>query len=583
MRRFLPSIAGGLVAFVVIGVATGSAAGLVAPLLVAAPVGGAVAWWRGRRGAQAETTWGRSAPFAFVPAAANGGAPRSAVILALGRVESRELLASASYGIGIGFALLVVVLFGFAWSDDFGGDLPRFIQLLAIFVHPLVGMSIVASFRGRTRGRRDGVEELFVTCPASDATRTAGHLVTAGLAVVVLVGSVALLVGAVMSRAAVVHGDVGGQEVAAVLAVVVLGVGGVAAGVALARHLPWLLTPIVAVIGIGFLSAELATFGDRSTDAVRQLSTWLGDTDHDVRFAAPHWWAHVLWLLGLTAVVALLAIIRDERRRWPAAALAASLVGTAVAGWAATRPIDGDDAVRIAAMLADPPSGQDCVERGAIRICTFAEDVALRDLVADEIAPVVAAVPGDIAPRTIRDAADLDRRHLDPEVAALLSPPRLEPDLLPIEFSGTDDALAAARVWVALGATGSIERPRPGATVDLRGQARGVLSLWLATRGASAGTTEGLTSFDPDPQEGEPEHRPWPDPCYAGPAPVRWAGSDVVAARLLTQLPESEVMTVVASDWSRFVDPATATDDLLTAVGLAPLGPFQGSTRVGEC
>jgi hypothetical protein len=585
VRRFLPTLAGATAAFtLVLAVGGAGGGGLGYPVLVVGlGVGGLVS----RRRAGGETGWGPDETFAFRPAAARTAGGPVAVISALGRVEARELGASASFGVGLGFAGLVVVLFGFTWSDDFGGDVPRYTQMLGIMVHPLVGLTVLGAFRARTRGWREGVEELFATCPASEATRTAGHLATAWLPAAAALATALVLLFAITSRSPLVFGDVGLRQVADVVVVVVLAVGGVALGVLLARLLPWTLVPVIAVIAIGFGSARLATNG-RSSNAVRQLSTWLGDPELDPRFTAPHWAARLVWLVALVAIVVALVALREVRRPATAVALGSSVLLALASLWAVTRPISDAAAERIAAMVADPRGTQDCRAVGSVTVCAFEAEHALRDLYVDEVAPVVAAAPADFGPVVIRYAADLDRIELDPKVLALLPAAEAEPGLVPVEMIAVDQALQGARIWVGLAAAG-VDGLGGGTVVDLHGQARGALALWFATRGADAGATADLTGVEPAPSAEEldqgidPSSRPWPDPCDAGPAPVVWGVSDVQAARALTELPDEVVHGAIDGDWERFTDPATTTDELLVAVGLEPIGRSSARTFPGGC
>jgi hypothetical protein len=395
--------------------------------------------------------------------------------------------------------------------------------------------------------------------------------------------TVGLLLACILTRSSVVVGDFGAQQAANVLVVVVLVTGGVALGVLLARVLPWTLVPIVTLVALGFGSARLASTGTAS-NPIRQLSTWLGESSQlDVRFTAPHWLAHVLWLVALTAVVAVLAILRDDRRPVVVVGLVLAVGAAALSGWAATRPIARADAARIAAMLADPQAAQDCDVVGPVTVCTFEPERELRERYLEEVAPVVAVVPADFAPVVFRWGVDVDRRHLDPEVSALLPSPVSEPGLVPFDLTAVDDAYDGARAWVGLGAVGVLDAYREGVTIDLLGEARGVIALWLATRGADADSVHGLTDFERDPAPGEAEHRPWPDPCYAGEAPVRWSEGDVLAARALTELPEPEVAAVLAEGWDRYLDPATTTEELLDAFGLEPAGDQRRATRAIEC
>jgi hypothetical protein len=55
---------------------------------------------------------------------------------------------------------------------------------------------------------------------------------------------------------------------------------------------------------------------------------------------------------------------------------------------------------------------------------------------------------------------------------------------------------------------------------------------------------------------------------------VVWSPQDRSAARTVLALPETQVARVVTDGWSRWSDPRTGTDELLAALGLPAVGPF---------
>jgi hypothetical protein len=348
--------------------------------------------------------------------------------------------------------------------------------------------------------------------------------------------------------------------------------------VALARWLPWTIVPIAAVIGIGFATAELATRGTRTTEPSRQLSLWLGDPDLDVRLTAPHWLAHTGWVVALVAVVAVLAILHDRRSARVVGAGAVAISVALASAVVATRPIDASDARRIATLLTDP-AALDCIDADGLDVCTFPADDDLRRALAAAAAPVAAAAPdGALDGWQVRQTAATDWTQLDPEVVAIAGNPPDDDGILPIEFTGHPLALEGLRLWTGLAATGVFDDHwAPGATKSLRGQARGVLALWLATRAADRESQLDLTSIGTPTRNPRDAGRPWPDACFAGVTPVTWAETDVAAARALLTVPDAEVQRVVHRDWSRFLDRDTTTDDLLAALGLPAVG-LEGST-----
>ncbi len=556
------------------GIEAAAPARLVAIAVVVAGVRLIVGWWSKRR--SVPQSWTGVGSLAFAPAAPHEPATPKQVAIALSTAEARELAVSASFGVGLGFCVVMLVLFGFAWAPDWGGNLPRSMELYPIYTHPLAGMIVIAAHRARTRSRRDDTQELFDTCPTDQATRTTGHLLVAwvpGAATLVFLG---LLVGLSHRNYTTIYGSVGARQVAALVGAAVLTVGATALGVALARWTPWILAPLVAIIAIGFASVRLATAGHSPTAPVRQLSTWFGEPTVDLRFTAPHWVAHHLWIIALVVLVICLARARDHRGpRLVSVAVVGAVVALASAVLA-TRPIDTADATRIATMLNNLPDHQVCEVAVTVPVCVFRGDRALARHLAEEMTAVIAAAPaGAVDGWTVRYALDVKVAHLDPEVRSLLRSFPPAERLIPISAVAHRDADEGARLWTALTAVGL--HGAPG--MNVRGQARGVVALWLATRDLPESQARDMTSIGPPFEEWHPDRqRPWPDPCFAGPTPVRWAETDLEAARRVHALPEPVVRGVVHAQWARLLDPATTTDDLLAALGVEPLGAPRGST-----
>lgn len=589
MRRLGPllaGVAGALLLVSMLGGLGAGGAGALAGLLL----GAGITWlgwsWFSRRRPAAPGGWSQVSPVAFRPAAGHAAASPGGVALALSRVEARELTSSAAVGLGIGFSALVMYMFGYLWSADYHGGLVGLFELHPIYVHPLAGLVVLAAHRSRTRSVRDGTEELFESCPTSQATRTLGHLLTgwvpAVIAGIFLTATTLLFTQGVTF----VYGHVGARQVGGLLGAVVLCIGATVLGVALARWAPWTLVPVVAVIAIGFSTTRLATAGDRLTEPLRQLSTWLNDPDRNQRFTAPHWLAHHLWILALVGVVGALALLRDRRRPGVIAAGALFAIAACASAVAATRPIDASDARRIAALIDEPAAHQRCVDAAGLAVCAYAGDGALADHFATEVAPVAAAAPpGTLDGWAVRHGWDVELNELDPEVRRLLRSDPSDRQVIPIQLVGDPAAAQGARFWVALTAVGITRDTRDGSTLDLSDQARGVIVFWLATRGVDADTAAAMTSYEENPGAASSDSSlPWPDNCYAGPSPVTWALTDLDAARLLIAAPESAIAQLLDTQWEHFIDPSTSTDELLDAAGLAPVAPREGSTREAlEC
>jgi hypothetical protein len=524
-----------------------------------------------------QTGWSPPGRFEFVPAAGRPAASQWAVSGALSRVEARWLLpGSVAFGVGIGFCILEIVLFGVVFARDHGGEIASLVELLPILIHPLAGMTVLAVYRARTRARRDGLDELFAACPTTAHTRNLGHLRTAWVPTIAAVAFAGILLTTYASTTDVHWGPTGPRQIAHVLGCGVLALGAVALGVAVARWAPWTLAPVIAVVAIGIASVNISTSGDRATDPSRQLSTWLTQADVAVRFTSTHWSAHYVWIVLLVAMTVVVALVRDSRRRVHlGVAFAALAVAAVAAAFIATRPVPTSEARRIAALLAQPAEHQTCVDAG-IPVCAYAGDEALAKAYASAIRPVVAATPHiAIDGIALRQGADVDLEMLDPAIAARVPPDpwRGVPRLKMIAVS---DAYDGARLHTALRFVGITDDDTNDEPIDVSGQARGVVAIWLATRGLDVQHATRLASVQ-STSNGAPIG-PWPDACFAGPAPVLWALTDLAAARQLIAADETTVRAVVHDRWAALVDPDTSTDALLDALGLAPLGPPSGRT-----
>jgi hypothetical protein len=107
----------------------------------------------------------------------------------------------------------------------------------------------------------------------------------------------------------------------------------------------------------------------------------------------------------------------------------------------------------------------------------------------------------------------------------------------------------------------------------IAGQARGVVALWLATRGADAGAVRSATNSDHAGSADAFERGSLEFGACSLP-PVVWSAQDLAAARAVVALPATQVAGVVTAGWARWSDPRTGTDELLTALGLPAVGPF---------
>lgn len=501
-----------------------------------------------------------------------------AVAMALGRVEGRQFTNSAWFAGGIAFCLLMLLLFGFVWAGENAGAWQEFVELLPWFAHPMVGMVVLAAYRATTRASRDGADELFDTCPADPGTRTAGFLLSAAVPVATLGVFLAVLAIAVAFRAPLLQGSLGADSVAVVLGVLVLGAGGVALGVALGRWVRFGLAPVVAVVLIGFVATAVINgsvphdwkpFGQLSTaPPVSSLSPVFADK-------AAFW--HLLWLIGLTALVGVVALARHRRDRTVAVAAAATVAVVLAAGFGATGPMPAASAARIADRVASPERHQVCAATdGPVDVCVYRFHRELLGRVIDAVGPTAAALPAGMPRLTLRQVFDDHPGDLAPEVRRRLTGTDLGRPAgeVALGFGYLDTELIEGPAFsLALAGLGLPYEPaeelRP---MVIAGQARGVVAMWLATRAPDAAALAAATSVDR--WSADPVDRRLHDSHECSNPPVVWSPQDRAAARTVLALPATQVAQVVSDGWSRWSDPSTGTDELLAALGLPAVGPF---------
>jgi hypothetical protein len=582
LRRLAPLTGGAALALAFGALMMGGAGSDGAPVwLFVAPVvvltAGTLALAR-RSPVTADGRWTGSAAQAAAPTADDrrGVASAAAVARALGRVEARELSRSPWFGVGVGFCVLLLALFGFAFAGENTGTWDGQLQLSSWLALPLVGMVVLAVHRAVTRAARDRADELFDTCPTLPATRTAGLLCSAPLPMAILVGFLVVLGLAVDANGAHLYGPIGADSVADVAAAVVLGAGGVALGVALGRWVRFGLAPVAAVVAIGIAGIQLNTIGGKGRNPFVPLSTHPAVDGTPPMFTdRPVWW-HLGWIVGLTALVGVAAFARHRRDRPVFIAGTVAVAVALTAGIGATRPLPTAAASRIAAAVARPEADQQCTVTGPVEICVFPTYRGALQDVTDRVAPIAAVLPVGAGRFTLRQVYDRNLDELPPEVHRLLTDADLErpDDEVPLGFEGQLVELAGTDL--ALSVVGlPVEPDDDLLPTVVAGQARGVVALWLATRGLDPDAAAAAsTAADPGSADafarGSVEDVE--DPCNA-PAVV-WSGQDLTAARAVLALPDEDVARVVGDGWGRWIDPRVGTDELLAALGLDPVGPF---------
>jgi hypothetical protein len=375
------------------------------------------------------------------------------------------------------------------------------------------------------------------------------------------------------------------------LSAVILGAGGIALGVALAQWWRWGLGGIVAVVAVGFASGRLGSIGEPHWSSVRELATWTPASPYSGIFTSrPVWW-HAGWLLALVGMVAAIAIATHRRDRGVLVAGVACAVAAATCGIVATRPLSAAAAERIAGLVAHPTDHDTCIaarDDRRVLVCVYEQYPDFGRRVADDVRPIAEALPAATPIIRFQQVFDGKVSSLPVEVARLLpnGAARAAPAL---GFSHDPGSLAGNRFLVAAAAVGlPSTKPADKRPYVAAGQARGVVALWLATRGlsdrAALRLTRGRTDANGSPGTGPPDAfdrgYAWPDDCGGG-APVVWSAQDLTAAHMLLALPDRDVLRVVHGDWVRWTSSSTSTDDLLAALGRPAVGPFDRfETRV---
>jgi hypothetical protein len=588
--RFLGRVVGSVAAITaVIAVLVAGLIGFGGGLLLVVPVGlvigGALLF---RRSRTMEIGWsGPTAIITSTPGLPLAPAERSAptrrgrlgVAGSLARVEARELVASPWFQVGIALWLVIVLMFGILFVDDINRSWLEFFGIATLFCHPFAAFAIVAAHRNRSRSRRDHCDEMFDACPADADARTLGHLVTAWVGALVEVCFILLLAGLVAARSSHSYGPLGGYVLAALLACAVIGAGAIALGVTLGRWAPWGLVPFVAVVAVGVASGNINGIGEPAFSTDRMLATLVATTGIDPIFIPTLWWERFAWLAAISVIVAALGLVGGRSTRVATALLGGAALVAIVSAVLIVRPAT-NDADRIAGLVADPLAHSNCVPAGrTVELCAFEGYEGLAEETAVALGPVVAAVPDGV----LRDVMFLTYyeqglERLPSEVQEALDNRAVQvPDgVLRLRYNAHPENFEAARLRLAARAVGLPTDVGDGeASTMVDGQARGVIVLWLATRGLDARQRDRLVTAGDliEPASATDRGSIWPGLCYEENAVLQWSPTDLESARVLFALPDDHVDRVLTERWAGLTAPDAKTDDLLAAVGARPLGP----------
>ena len=519
------------------------------------------------------------------------------VVRPLMRAEARFFLRHPAFLIGVLATPLMLVA---ATSDE--SSWHRLAPGIALAIVPLGWATIVTTTLLTLRARRSGANELLASAPAPQPVRSAALLLTG-----VPAAAVAAVIAAAWVALLFVLKDTSGSVVVADVATGVLIVAGaVTVGVSVARFLPRPVFGFAAAIAVMFIQArffELDAWPWYRTEAEPERflaflaePTSVGTAVLEVR---PSGW-HLLYLIGLIAVMACVALSRDHppRRFAPIAVTAVAVV--AVTGWLQLRPPSDARLATMVSYVTEPERHQECTTFKVTTYCAYPEQ---RDRVEDwraRVTAVRALLPGSAASRPLRVSDRvptlvgnsgcspmpfLDALH--PLVAEAVTAEAVWPadgdvhpgtNTFPCSNRSSHELFTA--VQVGLWAVGLPPSPH---SHDVRcagaGQARSVIALWLG----AAATPKGAASLREIADEhagGTVSFADWSEPPMWG---TTFATADVQLAIGLLEQPQQRVRDTLAGAWDRLLSPETPSSELAAQFGTPTKGAPLEQASVARC
>lgn len=360
-----------------------------------------------------------------------------------------------------------------------------------------------------------------------------------------------------------------------VIACVLLPIGATALGVLLGRRFPAQIVPIIALAVIAIVNLE---FWDEP-DGRGWLATGLPSPANDLVYMDPPNLGRLAWLVGLVVIVAAAAVtVRGGR----VSTVTLSCGAAAAIGGIVLTALGPSDvtAQRLADYVLLDDRTTECTDISrSVEVCVPEPYRQHGTSLAAWVAPVAAAVPiQQTEPiRMWLLAADIER--LQSAVRERIDPTPLPPNVIALPFGHHEGHLATARFGIAAATVGIPVEPDAPQNVLVDGEARGVVMLWLvANELDERGVDRLLTPQDSRTGASYRGHL-WPGICEAD---VQWSPQDVEAAHAVLALDRTVVAEVLASNWERWVDPATPTNDLLIALGAPPVGPPEPIEPLGD-
>jgi hypothetical protein len=509
---------------------------------------------------------------------------RWSVVAPLARVETRRLLLHPAFITGMVITPLLLLL---ATARDAGDDWIRVSQGIALGLAPFGWFVIAATQLLTTRPSRTGADSLLSSLPAPQPTRTAAVLATMGGSVAVAgLFAIANVLFLLLIEDRVI---VGSPDIGEIATGVMLAAGAVTVGVAIGRFLPHPLFAVGGAIAVILIQARFL-----------EPTTWPWNTDEasPVRFFGflaentsarpeleyrPAAW-HLVYLVGLTAVMVVVGLARNGVTRPLAGALAGAVGCAALGGWMQAHPAPAGRVAEMVRFLEAPAAHQKCEERTSGRYCVFdrrADFLAQWDARATDLLALVPRAPGRlvVAERVPTIVGNKNctpipfTDSLIPAVAHNLDPERVwsadhavhpGSDYLPCSSTSVHGLFFAVQVgsW----AVGLPSSPRAGnERCYADGEARSALALWLGAAATPGGATR-LARLEKEERGYHFRFTGWTDPPMFG---VHFALSDARVAVAMADRPAKDVAAAVAPHWARLTAPGTPTSELVSLLALA--------------
>ncbi|WP_194916555.1 hypothetical protein [Catenulispora rubra] len=294
---------------------------------------------------------------------------------------------------------------------------------------------------------------------------------------------------------------------------------------------------------------------------------------------------HLVYLLGLLALITTAALMRGERRRGLLVAGAVGLAVTVAAGVAQTLPPDASIVAARSAATTRPSSQQRCQRIENVAYCTFP---GFSPWVTDwntVVRGVLRRVPDQLAAQPLA----VRQRIIAPNASSQNTGSGVAPPVPVAQWHADDvaadtpDALTAGTWWgdgwSETGLAGRvayevISRSGPGVSGELC-QSRGVLVGWLAAQ-ATAGTKAGLRAM----ADGSGGGVAFTEAGFGG--GLYLPARELAMVWTLLDQPADKVGGLVLQHWDKLSARTTTIEQAAALLGV-PAPPAQGSDGEQQC